>query len=53
MAKLRDGTIQQWSADFIDALQESQIDKGPLGPIVAEPPTPWPLRSVNSGVQYH
>ena len=38
MTKLRAGTIQQWFADFIDALQDSQLDKGPLGPI-AEPPT--------------
>src|SRR5712672_1168599 len=53
MAKLRDHTIQQWSADFIDALQESQLEEGPLGPIVPEPPTPWPLRSANGGVRYH
>jgi trehalose 6-phosphate synthase len=53
MTKLRDHTIQQWSADFIDALQESQLEEGPLGPIVPEPPTPWPLRSANGGVRYH
>jgi trehalose 6-phosphate synthase len=53
MTKLRGHTIQQWSADFIDALQESQIDKGPLGPIVPEPPALWPLRSINGGVRYH
>jgi len=41
------------SADFIDALQESQLEEGPLGPIVPEPPTPWPLRSANGGVRYH
>src|SRR6266852_1179284 len=48
MAKLRAGTIQQWFADFVDALQETQIDKP-----IAEPPTPWPLRSVNTGTRYH
>jgi trehalose 6-phosphate synthase len=53
MTKLRSHTIQQWSADFIDALQESQLDKGPLGPIAPEPPALWPLRSVNGGARYH
>jgi trehalose 6-phosphate synthase len=53
MTKLRTHTIQQWSADFIDALGESQLDKGPLGPIRSEPPPLWPLRSVNGGVRYH
>ncbi len=28
MAKLRAGTIQQWFTDFVDALQETQLDKG-------------------------
>jgi trehalose 6-phosphate synthase len=53
MAKLRKHTIQQWFADFIDALQDSQLDKGPLGPIMADPPAPWPLRSVKNGARYH
>ena len=53
MAKLRGATIQQWFADFIDALQDSQIDKGPLGPMLADAPTRWPLRSVNNGARYH
>jgi trehalose 6-phosphate synthase len=48
MVKLRAGTIQQWFADFVDALQESQIDKAPAEPPIVEPPTLWPLRSVNS-----
>ena len=38
MTKLRAGTIQQWFADFIDALQDSRLDSDPLGPIIAEPP---------------
>src|SRR5712672_836438 len=50
MTKLRAHTIQQWFADFIDALQETQIDKGAAEPI-AEPPTLWPLRSVNTGTR--
>ena len=53
MAKLRVGTIQQWFADFIDALQESQLDRPPLEPVAADTPTRWPLRSVNNGVRYH
>jgi trehalose 6-phosphate synthase len=53
MTKLRAGTIQQWFADFTDALQDSQVEKGPLGPIMADPPTLWPLRSANGGARYH
>ena len=53
MVKLRTGTIQQWFADFIDALQDSQFDRGPLGPVIADAPTRWPLRSVNDGARYH
>jgi trehalose 6-phosphate synthase len=48
MVKLRAGTIQQWFADFVDALEESQADKSAAEPVIAEPPTLWPLRSVNS-----
>jgi trehalose 6-phosphate synthase len=58
MAKLRASTIQQWFADFVDALQQTHIDKGQIDkdatePVVTEPPTLWPLRSVNSGSRYH
>jgi trehalose 6-phosphate synthase len=53
MEKLRAGTIQQWFADFVDALQESQIGKVAAEPPVTEPPTLWPLRSVNSGARLH
>jgi trehalose 6-phosphate synthase len=54
MAKLRTGTIQQWFADFIDALQDSQLGSGPLGPVLTDDaPTRWPLRSVNNGARYH
>jgi trehalose 6-phosphate synthase len=53
MAKLRSGTIQQWFADFIEALQDSQLDKAPLEPVTADPPVPWPLRSAHSGARYH
>jgi trehalose 6-phosphate synthase len=53
MTKLRGGTIQQWFADFIDALKDSQAEKGPLRPFTADPPTVWPLRSANGGARYH
>ena len=53
MTKLRTGTIQQWFADFIDALGDSQLDKAPLGPIPADAPPVWPLRSVNHAARYH
>jgi trehalose 6-phosphate synthase len=53
MTKLRSHTIQQWFADFIEALQDSQLEKAPLGPIMADPAAPWPLRSVNNGARYH
>src|SRR5467141_1026802 len=53
MEKLCAGTIQQWFAAFVEALQESQIDKGPTERPTAEPPTLWPLRSVNTGTRYH
>src|SRR5258707_5493179 len=52
MKKLQSQTIQQWFSDFTDALRECQLDKGPLGPIAADPPAPWPLRSVNNRARY-
>jgi len=53
MDKLRNHTIQQWFADFVDALQTTQTDGAPAVPAIMEPPTQWPLRSVNSGARYH
>jgi trehalose 6-phosphate synthase len=52
MVKLRGSTIQQWFANFVDALQETRINKGAPEPLVTEPATLWPLRSV-SGSTYH
>jgi trehalose 6-phosphate synthase len=52
MAKLRAGTVQQWFADFVDALQETRLDKAAVDPMIAEPPA-WPLRSINGGARYH
>jgi trehalose 6-phosphate synthase len=53
MIKLRAGTIQQWFADFVEALQATHVDKPATEPLIPEPPASWPLRSVNSGVRYH
>jgi trehalose 6-phosphate synthase len=53
MARLHRHTIQQWFAEFVETLQERRIGKGePMRP-VTEPPTVWPLRSVNAGARYH
>src|ERR1700689_4855549 len=52
MAKLRSSTIQDWFADFVDALQGTQSDRSATEPPLPEPPTLWPLRSVNSGGRY-
>ncbi len=53
MVKLHSHTIQSWFADFVDALQETQLDKAIPEPLIPQPPTLWPLRSVNSGARYH
>jgi trehalose 6-phosphate synthase len=54
MTKLRAGTIQQWFAEFVEALQETHLDKTEPEPLIAEaPPTLVPLRSVNTGARYH
>jgi trehalose 6-phosphate synthase len=53
MVKLRSHTIQQWFADFTDALQECQLDREALAPVMPEPPL-WPLRPANTnGARYH
>ena len=55
MDKLRNHTIQQWFADFVDALQATQIDDGgaAVPAIMDDPPALRPLRSVNGGARYH
>src|SRR6202521_1734227 len=44
MEKLHAGTIQQWFADFVDALQETRSDRSGSEPPLLEPQAPWPLR---------
>src|SRR5471032_3260919 len=53
MIKLRAGTIQQWFADFLEALQDTRIDKIATEPPIGETPTLWPRLSVNSSARYH
>jgi trehalose 6-phosphate synthase len=48
MKTLRGHSIQQWFADFVEALQDNQVEKAASAPLAAETPQPWPLRSVNS-----
>ncbi len=52
MATLRVGTIQQWFADFVAALQETDVQSA-TDPVPDASPAPWPLRTVNSSVRYH
>ncbi|MDE2380559.1 trehalose-6-phosphate synthase, partial [Bradyrhizobium sp.] len=53
MAKLRGQTIQQWFSDFTDALQECQLDRSELAPVMADTAI-WPLRTAsNSNARYH
>jgi len=53
MKKLRAGTIQQWFADFVEALRETQPDKSAPAPLMSEPPAVWTPRSANAGARYH
>jgi trehalose 6-phosphate synthase len=48
MTKLRAGTIQQWFADFLEALQDAHRDREKPAAIdkPLDPPAGWPLRSV-------
>src|ERR1700760_2276353 len=41
MAKLRDRSIQQWFADFVEALRDSQSDRTAGPPLASEAPTLW------------
>jgi trehalose 6-phosphate synthase len=52
MKKLRGHSIQQWFADFVEALQECRADRAAAEPL-AERPALWPLRSAGSAPRYH
>jgi trehalose 6-phosphate synthase len=53
MKKLRSSTIQQWFGDFVDALQETHIDRDAREPLIAEPSVLWPPRPANFNARYH
>ncbi len=53
MKKLRASTIQQWFADFVDALQETHADRDASERLIAESPVPWPRRPANLNARYH
>jgi trehalose 6-phosphate synthase len=49
MEKLQRHSIQHWFTSFVETLREARADVSePPMPVVAEPPAPWPLRSVNA-----
>ena len=54
IVKLHSHSIQQWFADFIEALQDSQADgdRAPMAP-VEDSATLWPLRTVGSAARFH
>src|SRR6185312_10495568 len=51
MRKLRAGTVQQWFADFSDALEDAQASSRKVASesVAVESPKPWPLHVVGSG----
>ncbi|HLX15507.1 MAG TPA: trehalose-6-phosphate synthase [Bradyrhizobium sp.] len=51
MAKLRHHTIQQWFAEFVEALQQTRTGKSQAVMPDAPPTTLWPLRSANAGAR--
>ena len=53
MAKLRCGTIQQWFANFVEELQDTQLDKSEMPLPMSERPTPWPRRPAQGGARIH
>src|SRR6185312_6671369 len=53
MQKLRGHSIQQWFADFIEALRQSPAKRIASGPIPPDTPTLLPLRSAGSAARFH
>jgi len=51
MKKLRKHTVQDWFAEFVDALGDCARTETP--PIPASPPSLWPMRTANSNARYH
>jgi trehalose 6-phosphate synthase len=53
MEKIRSHNIQQWFADFIEALRECRIDRGATEARTADAPQLRSVRSVHGGARYH
>jgi len=53
MDKLRSGSIQQWFADFIAALQDGHAGTSSREPPLLARPAAWPLRSAGSSARIH
>jgi trehalose 6-phosphate synthase len=53
MKKLRQQTIQQWFADFLEALQDGKSSKVADEPVVTGATSLWPRRAGNSAARYH
>jgi len=53
MDKLRGHGIEQWFADFVDALQESGSERTAAEPLLVEVPTLWSLHPAQSGARIH
>jgi trehalose 6-phosphate synthase len=51
MRKITERSIQRWFADFIDALQETQVDAVTDAPLASDTAALWPMRSAAAG--YH
>jgi trehalose 6-phosphate synthase len=48
MEKLQCHSIEHWFTSFVETLRETRGEAETPMQMVAEPPTPWPLRSVNA-----
>jgi trehalose 6-phosphate synthase len=53
MEKLQSRTIQQWSADFIEALRQTRSRNAAAVPVLADGPSLWPRHVPQSSVRYH
>ena len=53
MQKLRSQSIQQWFADFVGALQDSQNGKVVAEPLLVDSRSLWTLRASHGRARYH